>query len=504
MKEDTENLKIKYEYENNCNYIVVREDKCIAEDYQTTMLGRNKIEHFLSFDIRVINGDNYVYYDISSKQQLTKLFEYGKLVLEDVKAVCRSLSETVRLAKSYMLDLDRIVIEPRYMYMDIYNKSIWFLYRLSDGNETFSQRIRRLFEYILEHFDHASGKQDIVKLYELYQHILIGDYDPENLMFLFYDSQDERNDNKKEHQEMGEHPEKIGQDKQECSEKEIVIDDVPKETVIDETEVQDKRAVIAVKIMRAAVIIMMLYSMAALFAPEYAVIRLTLIQAVVLFVVAAVLYGALVELGKRADVLRRIVRIPRQMAYTIKETDIDKPEEEDIDRPEETEPVKHDNRIKEVKDNNNSGEDKRQVTKRKGMEQSDDSKSDHQSEEEWNHTVLLSEYIMGKQRTQNLKLMFWQTDEYGEQPELAKIEPEKYPCVIGSMSNLADFVINKPFISRMHACIQKKDSAYYIEDLNSTNGTFVNDSRVKGYRAKTLEDGDVLRLGMLSYKVEIS
>lgn len=496
MKEDTESLKIKYEYENNCNYIVVREDKCIADDYQTTMLGRNKIEHFLSFDIRVINGDNYVYYDISSKQQLTKLFEYGKLVLEDVKAVCRSLSETVRLAKSYMLDLDRIVIEPRYMYMDIHNKSIWFLYRLSDGTETFSQRIRRLFEYILEHFDHASGKQDIVQLYELYQHILIGDYDPENLMFLFYDSQDKRKDDNEEHQEMGEYTEKRERDKQECPKKEIVIEDVPKETVIDETEIQDKRAVIAVKTMKTAVILLMLYSMVALFAPEYVVIRLTMIQAVVLFGVAAVLYGALVELGKRADVLRRIVKIPRQVAYTIKETDIEKPVGDESE--------KHDRRIVEEKDNISLIEDSRQVTKGKSAELSNDSKSDHQSEEVCNHTVLLSEYIMGKQRTRNLKLMFWQTEEYGEQPELVKIEPEKYPCVIGSMSNLADFVINKPFISRMHACIQKKESAYYIEDLNSTNGTFVNDSRVKGYRAKSLEDGDVLRLGMLSYKVEIS
>lgn len=221
-----------------------------------------------------------------------------------------------------------------------------------------------------------------------------------------------------------------------------------------------------------------------------------MIQAVVLFGVAAVLYGALVELGKRADVLRRIVKIPRQVAYTIKETDIEKPVGDESE--------KHDRRIVEEKDNISLIEDSRQVTKGKSAELSNDSKSDHQSEEVCNHTVLLSEYIMGKQRTQNLKLMFWQTEEYGEQPELVKIEPEKYPCVIGSMSNLADFVINKPFISRMHACIQKKESAYYIEDLNSTNGTFVNDSRVKGYRAKSLEDGDVLRLGMLSYKVEIS
>lgn len=49
----------------------------------------------------------------------------------------------------------------------------------------------------------------------------------------------------------------------------------------------------------------------------------------------------------------------------------------------------------------------------------------------------------------------------------------KTPYHIGSRED-ADGVINKRGISRMHARITKEDNEYYIEDLNSKNGTWVD------------------------------
>jgi diguanylate cyclase (GGDEF)-like protein len=53
-------------------------------------------------------------------------------------------------------------------------------------------------------------------------------------------------------------------------------------------------------------------------------------------------------------------------------------------------------------------------------------------------------------------------------------------------------------VSRTHARIELQDDGRYrIEDLNSTNGTFVNDERVtRGY----LTDGDYLRVGQCIYR----
>lgn len=69
-----------------------------------------------------------------------------------------------------------------------------------------------------------------------------------------------------------------------------------------------------------------------------------------------------------------------------------------------------------------------------------------------------------------------------------------------------DFSIEDPEVSRRHACVTRKGKDYSIEDLGSTNGTFVNGIRVAGQQA--LHDGDIIGLGqiVLAYEetVEVS
>jgi diguanylate cyclase (GGDEF)-like protein len=47
-------------------------------------------------------------------------------------------------------------------------------------------------------------------------------------------------------------------------------------------------------------------------------------------------------------------------------------------------------------------------------------------------------------------------------------------------------------VSRKHACIQPETDGYTVLDLNSTNGTYVNEMRVN---AQKLKDGDYLHVG---------
>ena len=61
----------------------------------------------------------------------------------------------------------------------------------------------------------------------------------------------------------------------------------------------------------------------------------------------------------------------------------------------------------------------------------------------------------------------------------------------------SDIPIPHPNISWQHAKILKEKSGYYIHDINSTNGTFVNNSVVDG--KKKLEDGDKITLGVYSF-----
>lgn len=539
MRDETENLKLRYEHENNCNYLVLEEKRGLANDYQVTMLNKNEIQHFLRFDIRLVNGVSYIYYDISSKQQLTKLFEYGKLNLDDVKAVCRSLSETARLAQNYMLDLDRILLEPRYMYMDMFDRSLWFIYLPAEEIREFSKGVRRLFEYILEHFDHGSGKREVVQLYELYQHILVGDYDAQNLMLLFHDEKPEEPQIEKDVSKESENIDntervesKVNRESRMNKEKQsdIIIDTVVKEVVTDEKEVYDPVPAQIVKGLRIAAILIMLHGLIHVFLPQYAVGRMTLPQAVICVVVGGLLYALQYNAGKKVRSARKLINIRKEIPYRIKRPN----QSDDTIRNKaastnNSQNTKEPTKEKERKISKINAENDLNITGFAGKasdkwEENDNLEKERTTKEyvekestsneyediDLNHTMLLSDYIEKENPQARLRLIRQSVDEQTINSEKEayidkkEIVPEHFPCVIGSMKSLVDFVVDKPYISKMHTCIQKKDEDYYVEDLNSTNGTFVNELRIYGQYPEALHPGDILRIGLLTYKVEIT
>jgi len=55
-----------------------------------------------------------------------------------------------------------------------------------------------------------------------------------------------------------------------------------------------------------------------------------------------------------------------------------------------------------------------------------------------------------------------------------------------------DIVIENYAVSGKHAVITRKEDAYFIDDLTSTNGTFVNGKQIA---AHSLKDGDIIAIG---------
>jgi diguanylate cyclase (GGDEF)-like protein len=72
---------------------------------------------------------------------------------------------------------------------------------------------------------------------------------------------------------------------------------------------------------------------------------------------------------------------------------------------------------------------------------------------------------------------------------------EQHQTVIGRDPEVG-FAIADERLSRRHACIVRAGGCYFIEDLDSTNGTFVDGKRVRKRRA--LEDGCRIFLGSSS------
>jgi len=81
---------------------------------------------------------------------------------------------------------------------------------------------------------------------------------------------------------------------------------------------------------------------------------------------------------------------------------------------------------------------------------------------------------------------------------LGKRFPIVPPEVVIGRSGEVDVRVDTTHISRRHAVIKIEDNKVFIEDLGSTNGTFVNDVRVKA--PIQLKEGDHIRCGKTIFK----
>jgi pSer/pThr/pTyr-binding forkhead associated (FHA) protein len=67
-----------------------------------------------------------------------------------------------------------------------------------------------------------------------------------------------------------------------------------------------------------------------------------------------------------------------------------------------------------------------------------------------------------------------------------------HPLVIGRHST-SDVIVEEPTVSRQHAMIVETPRGFAIRDLNSANGTYVNDRNI-GAGEHLLKSGDRIRL----------
>jgi pSer/pThr/pTyr-binding forkhead associated (FHA) protein len=78
-----------------------------------------------------------------------------------------------------------------------------------------------------------------------------------------------------------------------------------------------------------------------------------------------------------------------------------------------------------------------------------------------------------------------------ENKTLARYETENEQLAIGRNPQ-NDIQIDNMAVSSFHAVVKKVMNAYFIEDLKSTNGTFVNEKKIDKYE---LLDGDKIIIG---------
>lgn len=89
-------------------------------------------------------------------------------------------------------------------------------------------------------------------------------------------------------------------------------------------------------------------------------------------------------------------------------------------------------------------------------------------------------------------------------PTRIEIEVTKDNFVIGKKAEVCDGIIGfNKMISRSHCKISKKGSQYIVIDLQSANGTYVNNVRLQPNQPSPIKNGDVIRLANSDFQVRI-
>ncbi|HEY7736954.1 MAG TPA: FHA domain-containing protein [Candidatus Limnocylindrales bacterium] len=88
-----------------------------------------------------------------------------------------------------------------------------------------------------------------------------------------------------------------------------------------------------------------------------------------------------------------------------------------------------------------------------------------------------------------------------QEPEVGRVFRLDAVTTLGRDVN-NDVVIEDPFASTDHAVLTFRGRSWYVEDLHSTNGTFVNGARVDGVGPVSF--GDELQVGEVRLRLERS
>lgn len=386
----------------NCNYErIPLEDKPEENRYQYCIVTRGGIKGLLPCSLRYINGQAYLYYDISSTQSICQLHADRPIGRQWMKDFLWGMQQIRRQMERFLLDDGNILWYPDQIFQDVEKNDFYFLYiPYYEGDSGLGE----LMDYLVEHVDYEDAQlvEFVYKMHEQY-----------NLLGEVYLKDKVYEDSKR----LDEIPEKVVK-----IEAKAIL---PKETEVKNTQQEYDRTGSSRQVHSLAIEAEEKES----------------------------------KEGKRGIRYFWEGKLKRQK--------------------EDREGVYY--RTNQMMAGCAVCEESEYTTSRREP-QTD-------LEEELGRTMYMEEVVeeAGKERADIHGL-------YTQEGELV-FHLEEQSVILGKKKEEADCVLEDHSVSRMHARITMEKDGFYLEDLNSTNGTCKNGLRLQPYEKRKLESEDEVRLG---------
>lgn len=174
-------MKEIYQRDLGHNYMILQEEeKGHKEDFRVKMLMYNEIGSVLAYSIRMMNSSCHYYYDITSKQTMQRMFERRQIQYKDLKQILLGFLSMIQSVKEYMLDMNHFILEEPYIYMNMETEAVYFCY-FPGYRQSVKESFHKLTEYFLNRVDHTDQKA-VVAAYELFRQTMEDNYDLEQII----------------------------------------------------------------------------------------------------------------------------------------------------------------------------------------------------------------------------------------------------------------------------------------------------------------------------------
>lgn len=437
-------MKAEYRREMNHSYLMLKTDgELNMQGYEMKMLLHNQLAGLLPLSVRYIDGVPLFYYEVTSRQSLLLNYEAKKFGKTDLERIFKSVADIMEELEEYLLDAETILFNPKYIYMDTDWQHLYFCC-FPVSREAGRNGVLELTEYILPKIDHKDAEA-VVLGYGVYRESVEAGIGADEIRRELRKVSMETADEKKNQPENS-------YDGLDYSGEETITEEKRKQALDDffqeEEEIEDKHPLLNAvgcifTLAAAAVCIYLLL--------HYEIANILQISIGVSAAAAAAVGAFIVFRLKNA-----------REGKKRKKRELDQLEAWGWERESE---YKEDN-----------GEREKQG--KAGLEKENAKTGDFDTCEP---TILLSP----KKADERNACLLWDEEEKPKRHVL-----DKEIQIIGKLASAADICLRHPAVSRIHARIRRDENDYFLSDLNSKNGTFLNGRILEPEREYLLHNDD--------------
>lgn len=461
----------RYERGLQHNYMILeveQKDNNYLEFVKKMML-ENKIHGLLPISVRLQDGNEAYYYEINSKQPFSVIFERRNISSKDLILLLKSYFEITKRLEDYLLEIRHLILHPEYIYLHATKMEIEFTFCPEYEKEE-REALRELAEYILTKTDHTEDKA--VKIaYQFYKYTREDNYTLQDIIELV----DEESEDEKNERDIGisqqltgeiiENKENIFRDELSNNVVEFEKTEFENQFTDEENskEFEDNTRNKSNKVIATLCSIFSFVGLGILICEkilgllslepqlEMFVLGITIMSAVggIIFSLIANKYKSQ---KKECVEIQTIQKDMIHDEFTVSEKK-DKIEKYQVYHTE----------------NNNWGY---------GYEIEQESFAPGE-------TTVIGQNMVQQNILQRSDGMQYRMDHF--------------PFVIGRMQQCVDLALTDESVSKMHAKVEKQGDEIYLQDLNSTNGTKINDTLLGINERIKIKSGDRLTFGRITF-----